>query len=119
MRKMDLFEFNEQKQKEASDARAEKGIQESSENAGEDWKAYAIDYVEDYLRKNPTLFVDDVWNSGLEQPVSCRGFGAVIKYAAKAGWMVEQRWMGLILAKPSVNSSGGLKPVWKSLIYKS
>lgn len=93
------------------------GIQVSSENSGVDWKEYAINFVRTYLKIHPSLFVDDLWKSGLDEPSSPRALGSVIQHAAKAEWITEQQVNGAILAQPSIRSNGQLKRIWKSELF--
>lgn len=104
---------------EAAAQRRDQGIEQSSENSGEEWKLYAIEYVKQFLMSHQTLFVDDLWEDGLKQPSSPRALGAVMQFAVKEGWMVEQKHDGCILAKPSKASNMQLKRVWKSTLTQT
>lgn len=106
-----LWEFAAAKEKRDA------GITKSSETAGENWKKYAIGFVRLYLERNATLFVDDLWDAGLQEPASSRALGAVIQYAAAQNWIRKQFSHGLILSRPSTRSNLQLKPVWKSNLY--
>lgn len=106
----DLFDY-------ASRGR-EQGVECSSRVAGPEWKDYAVEFVRGYLVAHRTLFVDDLWSTGLRVPESPRALGAVIQEVVKAGWMEERRHDGSILAKPSVRSNLQLKRVWKSRLYR-
>ena len=98
--------------------RAAMGIALSSENAGEQWKMDALRFVRWYLQTHPTLFVDDLWSAGLQEPSSPRALGAVLQHAARDNWMSEQvDEEGHILAHRSTRSNGQLKRVWKSEIF--
>lgn len=99
-------------------AKRDHGIQVSSDNSGEKWKKYALGFVKRHLTKHKELFVDDLWECGLKEPVSPRALGAVLKIAAKKGWMKRRTFAGCVLAMPSDRSNGQLKAVWKSNIYK-
>lgn len=98
-------------------ARRDRGIRESSEHSGEEWKADSIKIVYHYLRNHRTLFVDDLWTY-LSKPPSPRALGAVMQHAARKGWMEQQKVGGCILARPSKASNGQLKAEWQSLIYE-
>jgi hypothetical protein len=100
------------------DTAKQTGIEQSSRRSGEDWKAYAIDFLESYCQSHKTVFVDDLWNAGLIKPVSPRALGAVMQHAARESWIVEQTDAGCVLARPSSASHGQLKRVWKSTRFR-
>jgi hypothetical protein len=88
------------------------GIAQSEDTSGADWAAYADTFIDNYLTRNPTLFVDDLWDAGLEAPTSPRALGARMQAAARRGSMVKTADY-----RPSVRSHLSPKPVWRSLIY--
>ena len=106
----------------AAEAR-ETGMAKSAETSGEEWALYARRFVKEFLETHDSLHVDDLWAAGLEEPVSARGLGQVVKDAIRSGWMV--RWPAYdsqmnevgVVARPSVSSNLSLKPVWKSKLY--
>jgi hypothetical protein len=110
MNDMDLFTLAEAR------AKRDEGVKQSSDHSGEEWKDEAISFVRSYLLEHPTLFVDELWDTGLSRPDSPRALGAVIQHARKEGWMAEQAVDGCILARPSKSSNMQLKRVWMSLI---
>jgi len=103
------------------------GMTRADEAAHVSWK-YAVDkFAEDYLRRHPTLFVDDLWDTdGFPQPAPdrARALGPRIVSWAKRGWIRRAKPQdirtGRILAtsRPSVRSNLSHKPVWVSLIYQ-
>ena len=88
------------------------GIAQSEETSGADWAEYADAFIEEYLTDHPYLFVDDLWDAGLEAPASPRGLGARMQAAARRGSMFKTEEY-----RPSVRSNLSPKPVWKSLVY--
>lgn len=94
------------------------GIDQSICSCKKLWQEYAIAYVHQYLKRNQTMFVDDLWKDGLLQPDSPRGLGAVIQQAVREGWISEQIHAGCVLARPSVRSNMQLKRTWLSNIYQ-
>ena len=100
-----------------AEQRRDTGIARASASSGGDWKEYALAFLECYLRIHSTLFVDDLWAAGLEEPQSPRALGAVIKTAQARHWIEELRRGDLILAKPSTRSNMQLKRVWKSRLH--
>ena len=101
-----------------SEAARDEGIAQSSESSGEKWKLYAIRFLKWYCTRNQTVFVDDLWEAGLDKPSSPRALGAVMQHAVKEGWISELTYNGCVLAKPSVASHMQLKRVWKSEVYR-
>jgi hypothetical protein len=111
--------------KPMTDAYAERdaGMARVDEATHESWKTDADDFIEAYLVQHRTLFVDDLWTSGLAAPPSPRALGPRIRAAALAGKMrkatAEDVRVGRVeeVTRPSVHSRGGHKPVWLSLIF--
>ena len=91
----------------------DEGMAQAEAHSGEIWAAYCDDYIEKYAREHPTLFVDELWASGLMEPISPRALGPRILSASLRG-IIERSGM----TRPSVRSRMGHKPVWKSLIYE-
>jgi len=118
----DLFTWRDRQEAkrstELAQARRDTGIAHASRGAGETWRAYAIAFLEDYLKTHTTLFVDDLWRAGLNEPASPRALGAVVQHASRSGWCVQVKTPeGFVAARPSVRSNMQLKPVWKSRLY--
>ena len=88
------------------------GIAQSEETSGADWAEYADSFIEDYLADHQYLFVDDLWEAGLEAPKSPRALGARMQAAARRGSMVKTDQY-----RPSVRSNLSPKPIWRSLVY--
>lgn len=95
-----------------------RGIERSSDRAGAEWRIMATKFLHKYCTQNGDVFVDDLWNAGLEKPSSPRALGMVMKDAVKSGWLKEQTYGGFVLAKPSKNSNMQLKRVWRSEFFR-
>lgn len=107
----------ENEDRKKAQERRDLGMDRSIGRCGTVWKRYAIRFLEAYCRKHPTVFVDDLWATGLEKPESARGLGAVMTHAKRAGWIAIRTHDGCVLSLPSINSNQQLKPVWQSLIF--
>lgn len=79
--------------KDAREA-ADIGIEQSSRSSGDEWKTYAIEFVRCFLIVNQTMHVDELWETGLREPKSSRGLGAVIQHAISEGWIEYQEFPG-------------------------
>lgn len=101
-------------------AQGQDGATLASEAAGIEWLDYATEFVRTYLEQHDFLHVDELWDAGLAAPVSPRALGAVMKHAARSGWMepIESNLFGVPgeVCRPSVRSHGQLKRVWRSLL---
>jgi len=101
-------------------AAAKWGMQTAADNAGEPWQDSALAALHRYLRLHKTMFVDDLWDA-LPPCDSDRALGAVIKDAARQGWMAKLKVPGVhpdaFVARPSARSNGTPKPVWRSALY--
>ncbi len=89
------------------------GMEQTDENADEWWKDYADLFIWNYCRTHQWMFVDDLWEAGLEEPVSMRALGPRIVAAARHGYIERTD-----RSRPSVRSHLTHKPIWKSLIYE-
>ena len=98
--------------------RGEEGANRAADASGEEWVEYARAFLYKYLTSHQYMHVDDLWDAGLDTPVSPRGLGQIMMYAARKGWMRQMTHMGCVLAQSSVRSNGQLKAVWESLLYK-
>ncbi len=94
--------------------RKQAGIAVSAGHSGEAWADYADGFIDHYLRHHSRMFVDDLWDAGLEAPVSPRALGARMQAAQRRGSMRKTTEY-----RPSVRSNLSPKPVWQSLIYVS
>lgn len=92
------------------------GMARTDEAAGEEWREYADDFIYAYLVTHKYLFVDELWDAGLQGPegASDRALGPRFRHAADAGWMVKTGE-----ARKSVRSNMQLKPVWRSRVFES
>lgn len=114
----DLFTIQKARLLAEAEAAAERGIRRSAEHSGDEWAGRALEFLRTYLLEHEEMFVDDLWDAGLEEPESLRALGAVIKKAADEGWMQRIRAGEDYRARPSKRSNMQLKPVWRSLIYR-
>lgn len=96
---------------------ADEGVERAALSAGGKWIVDATNFLEEYLKKNPSMFCDDLWSAGLEKPCQMRALGQVIRTAAKNGWIEEIIHDNGIVAKHSNSSNRQLKRVWKSKLY--
>jgi hypothetical protein len=98
------------------------GIDQSAEHAGEEWKREALVLARRYCETHDLVFVDDLWDWGLESGESDRALGNVIQTAARAGWIEKIPMRGVhpdaFASRPSVRSNLSPKPVWKSRISR-
>lgn len=92
---------------------------EVSAHSGRKWMEYAEEFLDDFLRTHPEMHVDQLWAAGLKAPATGdgRALGQVINNAANDKKMARLRAAGGVVARPSVNSHGQLKAVWRSRIY--
>ena len=115
----DLFTYHAQQ-------RAQAGIERSATTAGQQWHNDAVDALANYLDHHQTMFVDDLWPHLPTQPdgkQSGRALGAVIRHAARQGWITKQHATNGqpqdIVCRPSTRSNLSPKPVWLSTLYRS
>ena len=84
-------------------------------NAHEEWKDVALEAVYQAALVNGKFIVDEVWRY-MPPDVSThelRAMGAVMKKAAKAGWIIGT---GEYRPSAKVTTHKGLRHVWRSLI---
>ena len=84
-------------------------------NAHEEWKDVALEAVYQAALVNGKFIVDEVWRY-MPPDVSThelRAMGAVMKKAAKAGWITGT---GEYRPSAKVTTHKGLRHVWRSLI---
>ena len=84
-------------------------------NAHEEWKDVALEAVYQAALVNGKFIVDEVWRY-MPPDVSThelRAMGAVMKKAAKAGWIIGT---GEYEPSAKVSTHKGLRHVWRSLI---
>lgn len=89
------------------------GMKRVDDATAEKWKQYADDFILDYAKKHPIVFVDDLWDAGLTEPSSPRALGPRMKAAAVAGWITKTDRV-----RPSVRSHLTGKPIWVSNVYE-
>lgn len=80
--------------------------------ADPDWMDIAWAALVTYLETHRTMFVDDLWDTGLPEPRESRALGPLILRAARDGLMAKSGEF-----RKSVRSHLTEKPVWRSLIY--
>lgn len=92
-------------------ATREEAIERVARN-NEQWIEHvALPFIRSYLTQHHTLFVDDLWKSGLERPAEPKALGAAIRKAAARGWMAQNG----DFRRSEGNANP--KPVWASRIY--
>ncbi len=96
----------------AAAAARDAGMAQVDQGTPEWWKTYADQFIEWYCRTHRTVFVDDLWDAGLQKPPSPRALGPRMQAASRAGWIRKSGEY-----RPSVRSNMTVKPVWDSLIY--
>lgn len=102
----DLLSFAE------AEASRDRGMARAAESSGDGWQSYAVGFIEDYARRSPTVFVDDLWEAGLERPAQPKALGPAVLAASRAG-LIEKTGE----YRPSRSSNMLPKPVWRSLIF--
>lgn len=95
-----------------AEAARDAGMTTAETSAGEDWHRYAVRFIEDYAARHPLVFVDDLWEAGLERPPQPKALGPAVRAAARAG-IIEKTGD----YRPSRSSNLLPKPVWRSLVY--
>jgi hypothetical protein len=83
------------------------------ENADEQWRSYAWDWLVDYLRTHDEFFPDSVWGAGLTPPRERRAFGPLVQRAAREGLI---RKTGR--TRQRVRGHGTPAEIWESTIYE-
>lgn len=78
------------------------------------WTERAYAFLVDYLRHHETMFPDDLWEAGLEEPHELRAIGPVLLRARRAGLMVKTGEL-----RQAVRSHLTERPVWRSLIFEN
>lgn len=101
----DLFTAAE----EARDA----ALVSAERNAPPEWKDVAFEFVTEYLRTHETMFVEDLWEAGLEKPHEMRAVGAVIMRVARLGMIVKSE-----RRRPRVLGHATEGIVWRSLVFE-
>ena len=91
----------------------DKGMKRVNDATAEAWKRYADDFILAYAKKHRIVFVDDLWDAGLTEPLSPRALGPRMKAAAVAGWITKTDRV-----RPSVRSHLTGKPIWVSNVYE-
>lgn len=95
-----------------AEARRDDGMTRAAESSGEGWHRYAVAFIEEYARGHDRVFVDDLWESGLERPAQPKALGPAMLAASRAGIIAKTGEY-----RPSVSSNLLPKPVWRSLVY--
>lgn len=97
------------------------GIKRSAVHAGEEWRTHALEIAISYCAKHEYVFVDELWEWGLQTGESDRALGSVIQLAARKKF-IEKIYApdvhpDAIVSRPSIRSNLSPKPVWRSLLY--
>jgi hypothetical protein len=98
---------------EAAAADRDASMAQVEANADESWKAYAEDWMIHYLKRHPTMFTDELWDLGLEEPREMRALGPLVLGLARQGYIVKTGE-----TRPRANGHCAHGPVWRSLIYR-
>lgn len=96
-----------------AEAARDAGMTTAETSAGETWQTYAVRFIRNYARANPTVFVDDLWEAGLERPPQPKALGPAVRAAARTG-IIEKTGD----YRPSRSSNLLPKPVWRSLVHE-
>ncbi len=109
----DLWDFV--KRGQAAQAAADEAIARVEAGADEDWLRHALNAVENCAMRMVHFTTDDVWDrlTNLEHPPEPRALGAVMREAAKRGWVETT---DRIRKSTRVACHGRPVRVWKSLL---
>lgn len=83
------------------------------ENADDQWKREAWEWLVGYLRTHDEFFPDDAWSEGLAPPRERRAFGPLVQRAARQGLIVKSGRL-----RQRVRGHGTPAEVWTSTIYE-
>ena len=97
---------------EAFDRRDE-GMGRVNEATTQEWKDYADAFIYWYAWHNATVFVDDLWDAGLQPPANRKALGPRLSHAVRQGLLVNTGEY-----RASNRSNRSAKPVWKSLLHE-
>ena len=106
---------------EVAAANARVGMDQAAESAGEDWVRYAEQFAENYAKTHPFVFVDDLWEAGLNSPAQMKALGPAMARLFRKGVLAKVPIAGLpgaFAARASVRSNGQVKLVWRSRLYQ-
>lgn len=83
---------------------------------GNEWTTYAKDWLYEYLTTHETIFGEDLWSEGLEQPPrphDGRLLGPVLTYAQKEEWLVQSG----DFRQACADSGSAYRPVYTSRLF--
>lgn len=72
-------------------------------------KDTALPFIRRYLETHPTLFGEDLWKAGLDEPHDRKALGPALREAARHGWMETT-------GDYRSGSNAQPKHIWRSLI---
>ena len=96
----------------------EAGLALAEENSGDEWSDYADEFLHSYCRSHMEMFTPDLWEAGLEVPVSPRAMGGVMQRAIKEGVIRVITHRGMICCKTNPYRHNATTPVYESLVYE-
>ena len=89
-------------------------IKRAEQAADAEWRYRALDALYHLALGQPDLIANDLWNH-VEKPREPRATGALMKQAAKRGWIAPtERFVSV----PSVSRHAAPVRVWRSLIWE-
>lgn len=91
----------------------DQGMAQVDANADAEWKQYAEDWMFRYLRTHPTMFTDELWDLGLEEPREMRALGPVVLGLQRQGYIVRTEE-----TRPRAHGHLAYGPVWRSTLYR-
>lgn len=97
-----------------STAAGREAQQRAEDHADPEWKADAAAAVVWCAHNLAEFTGDDVWDTGLRRPREPRALGPIMRKAAGAG-MIEPT--GRVETARFAFDNGGMKRVWRSLVY--
>lgn len=71
----------------------------------------ALPFIRGYLEQHASMFTEDLWAAGLQQPVEPKALGAAVRIAAQRGWMRKSGQTRI--SAQNANE----KPIWSSLLF--
>ncbi len=94
-------------------AKREVGMARAEASSGEEWAGDAHEFIVAHLQVHDELFADNLWDHGLEMPISPRALGPRFRVIANLGLMESTGRY-----RNSVSSNNSARPVWRSLIFE-
>lgn len=92
------------------------GIRQVMDNAGNDWKRYALERVKEMLLEREELTADDIREVVLIAPHHENAWGGLTNSLVKKGWITPADRKPRPSKRPEAN--GHLNPVYLSTLYR-